>query len=103
VALEEAIKAFDNLWLACDCALGLFKPKTQIQEDWILKLKKFSDKYFEGNLKKTTYCLKDVSNWKLWCDLTREYKTVDYEKMIEEEDFTKPMEELACSGGKCEI
>ena len=73
------------------------------QCDWIRRAHQFADRYFEGDLRKTTYCLKDVSNWKLWCDLEREYKDVDYETLIEEENNVKINETLACSGGACEV
>ena len=47
--------------------------------------------------------MKDVYNWKEWVDLNREYKTVDYTNVIEEEDNVKPEQEWACSGGACEV
>ena len=101
--IEDCISSFSNLWLACDCSLGLFKTNGENQGKCIERVKRFADRYFTGNLKKATYLLKDVFNWKLWCDLQREYKNVNYEDLIEEEDFTKLEEELSCAGGKCEI
>lgn len=72
-------------------------------ERWLDRARRFSSSYFDDDLKKMSYCLKDVHNWKLWMDLVRTYKPVDYKKMVEEEDNTKPEAELACAGGACEI
>jgi len=46
--------------------------------------------------------MKDVYNYKLWTELQREYKDVDYTLLIENEDNTKLQEELSCAGGACE-
>ncbi len=100
--IETALDCFDNLWLACDCVLGLNETTLKRQDKWVEKAKSFAQKYF-SDLKTMTYCLKDVHNWKLWCDLKREYKNVDYTTMIEKEDNTKQEEESACAGGKCEL
>lgn len=129
--IVDGLHAFkDNLWKACDAALGrgepIHKPDlSRIREDfenakedaeymskvseyvmksdWVRRALQFSDRYFGGDVRLMTYCLKDVNNWKYWCDLRREYKPVDYTGMIEEEDNTKVQQEWACSGGACEI
>jgi len=73
------------------------------KRDWVRRAKQFSNRYFEGELKKMTYCLKDVNNLKLWHDLQREYIEVDYSKLHEETDETKLEENLACASGVCLI
>jgi len=133
----------DNLWNACDAALGtgipiyieelrnailnnndsekyvglnahdsnekleewLKKEIIQIEDkrDWIRRAKQFANRYFENDLKKMTYCLKDVNNLKLWHDLQREYKEVDYSKLYEDSDETKLEEAMACADGKCHL
>ena len=94
----------DNLWAACDTLLGLgVRPKGTSKKSWIKRCIKFSDKYMDGDIKKLTYCMKDVYNWKDWVDLKNQYKKVDYTQVIEEEDNVEPEQEWACSGGKCEI
>ena len=128
--IVDGLHAFDgNLWDACNAALGLGEPidipepsengkthtngkvgmhlnghsKSATKAEWVRRVKQFADRYCDGDLRRTTYLLKDVNNWKTWLDLTRQYKDVDYTALIEETDETKPMEEVACSGGKCEL
>ena len=94
----------DNLWAACDALLGIgSRAKGASKRDWIARCKKFARKYMDGDVKKLTYCMKDVYNWKEWVDLKREYNKVDYTEIIEEEDNVDPEQEWACSGGVCEL
>jgi hypothetical protein len=39
----------------------------------------------------------------LWNTLVSQYKHVDYKKLHEDEDETTLTQNLACSGGKCEL
>jgi ribonucleoside-diphosphate reductase alpha chain len=75
----------------------------KLKRDWIRRAKQFARRYFNDDLRKMTYCLKDVRNMKLWLDLNREYVDVDYTKLIEDRDNTKIQETVACGGGACEI
>ena len=120
--IEGALNSWDNnLWSACSdalrysAALKLTPEMTvdlqsreeiklsQKQVEWILRCAKYASKYFEDDLKKLTYCMKDVYNYKLWTELKREYQDVDYTDLIESEDNTELEQSLACSGGACEI
>ncbi len=125
--IVDGLKAFeDNLWKACDAVLGLGEEIKEPEEpdcnsisewneyssslqlynlkiDWIRRAKQFSDRYFEKDIKEMTYALKDVHNWKLWCDLNREYVDVDFSQMFEEEDNTTIQETIACANGQCSI
>ena len=66
-------------------------------------MKRFAKKYFDSDIKRLTYCMKDVYNWKEWVDMKRNYTSVDYTECTEQEDNTKLQQEVACSGGSCEI
>lgn len=103
--IEVALNLWeDNLWSACDSLLGIGeKIKGNGKKEWADRCKKFADRYFEGDLRKLTYCMKDVYNWKEWVDLSREYVAVDYTNVIEEQNNVKPEQEWACSGGVCEV
>jgi ribonucleoside-diphosphate reductase alpha chain len=104
--IEVALNLFeDNLWAACDAILGIGeKLKGQGKKEFADRCQRFADKYFEGDMRRLTYCMKDVYNWKEWVDLNREYKDVDFTSVIEETNNTKIEQEWACSGnGSCEI
>lgn len=101
--IEVALNIFGgDLWAACDVILGN-KQSSPNHLHFLNKAFRFAERYFGGDLKKMTYCLKDVYNWKKFVDLQREYKEVDYELLMEDKDNTKPLEEIACSGGACEV
>lgn len=103
--IVEGLDLFDgDLWGATDAVLGINPIKLTVEMDtWVNKVKKFAARYLEGNIKKTTYLMKDVYNAKRWQDLTREYKEVDYTECLEDEDNTKPEQEIACAGGSCTL
>jgi ribonucleoside-triphosphate reductase len=103
--IEVALNLWeDNLWAACEALLGLGKKaKGNGKKIWAERCNKFSQKYMGGDLKKLSYCMKDVYNWKEWVDMKREYKTVEYTECLETQDNTKLEQELACAGGVCEI
>lgn len=74
--------------------------------DWVRRANQFADRYFGGNKRKMTYCIKDVANWKIWCDLKREYKEIDWSEVVEDNETVidiGTMGAVACSGGRCEI
>jgi ribonucleoside-diphosphate reductase alpha chain len=104
----------NNLWAACSdllmyqtaerlvgqsCVITAEKQKIT----WIDRCNKYAGKYFDGDIKRLTYCMKDVYNYKLWTELQREYQPVDYTTLIESEDNTQLEQALSCSGGSCEI
>jgi ribonucleoside-diphosphate reductase alpha chain len=129
--IELALQAFDgDLWKACDFVLSndaictgatvahargkngstynafdLSKTYRQAANrmEFAGRVIKFADKYLEGDVKKLTYCMKDVYNWKLYYDIRRDFVEVDYTKMIELEDNTQPLNEVSCAGGACLI
>ena len=140
--IVDGLKAFedypfgsDNLWVACDYALGVRGPLPSemdrpeyparrefdaladyfsqlkgweswfLKQDWIRRIRQFSQRYFGGDLKRATYCLKHVSLWKTFVDLRREYKAVDWKDYTEEESMLEAdtLGAQACSGGACEL
>jgi ribonucleoside-triphosphate reductase (thioredoxin) len=77
--------------------------KLKEKRDWVRRAKQFAKRYFDNDMRKMTYCLKDVNNIKLWLDLNREYVEVDYTQLEELTDETKIQETVACGGGACEL
>jgi len=104
--IELALNAFDNnLWAACDY-VSLNQAKENDSKDkllFVMKMKNFAGKYFDGDTKRLTYCMKDVYNWKIYCDLFNSFKKVDYTQLCETEDNTTGIEEISCAGGACLI
>jgi ribonucleoside-triphosphate reductase len=104
--IELGLNAFDNnLWAACDYVTLNQAHKDHPESKLILvtKMKNFAGKYFNGDVKRLTYCMKDVYNWKLYCDLFNGFKKVDYTQLLETEDNTTGIEEISCAGGACLI
>lgn len=124
--IVDGLHAFGDLWAACTVALGIAavdEPKEpngdstledhrkweedhntwSLKMDWVRRVKQFAERYCDGDVRRTTYLLKHVNNWKLWLDLKRDYVEVDYADFFESEDNTKPMDSIACAGGKCEL
>jgi ribonucleoside-diphosphate reductase alpha chain len=78
-------------------------PNIKLKRDWVRRTKQFARRYFDDNVRKMTYCLKDVNNIKLWHDLHREYVEVDYTQLLENSDNTIIDQTIACAGGSCDI
>lgn len=127
----------NNLWSACDTLLGVGEPVGEFMEaptypvkatnkslaqyfiardeysewfykhDWVRRANQFAERYFDGDVRRMTYCLKHVSLWKTWCDLKREYVEVDWSKAVEEDETFVDADTLAsqaCVGPKgCDI
>ena len=74
-----------------------FRPPRRVLRT-ILRLK-----YFEDDLRRLTYCMKDVYNWKIYKDLYDSFSKVDYTQLLETEDNTTGIEEISCAGGACLI
>jgi ribonucleoside-diphosphate reductase alpha chain len=104
--IELALNTFNNnVWAACDY-VSMNQAKDGDSSDkllFITKMKNFAGKYFNGDIKKLTYCMKDVYNWKIYCDLLNTFNKVDYTQLLETEDNTAGIEEVSCAGGACLI
>lgn len=114
--IELAMQGFGDLWDACKFCLNedyrqsFFTTTSPENYDKLgdmlrfqEKMEKFAQKYFNNDVKRLTYCMKDVYNWKLYLDLQNSFKPVDYSLLVEDEDNTKVEETVACAGGACEI
>lgn len=86
-------------------AKGVYVVNSQ-KIDWIRRANQFSVRYFGGDRRKMTHCLKHLYSFKLWLDLTREYKEIDWVTVVENEEEFVSADTLAaqgCAGGKCEF
>lgn len=109
--LVQGIEAFGNLWAACDCVLGIGEQLTPQnhdnlnKHDFVRRSKKFAKNFFDGDLKRMTYCLKDVYNIHKWEKITRNLKRVNWEKAVTQNVLVDAdtLASQACAGGVCEI
>jgi ribonucleoside-triphosphate reductase len=104
--IELGLNAFNNnLWAACDYVTlnQANKNDDESKLKFVTKMKNFAGKYFDGDTRRLTYCMKDVYNWKIYCDLFNSFKKVDYTQLSETEDNTVGIEEISCAGGACLI
>lgn len=111
--ITSGLDAFaGNLWMACATAIGngldisQETHETMLKRDWVRRFKKFSDSYFDGNLKQTEYCLKDVYNNHKWHTIQRSITPLDFTKTLTAKKYTDidTMAAAACSSpAGCEI
>jgi len=104
--IELGLNAFHlNLWAACDYMTleQATEEDSEAKKLFATKMNRFAKKYFDGDLRRLTYCMKDVYNWKFYMDLYDSFKKVDYTQLLETEDNTVGIEEISCAGGACLI
>lgn len=107
-----ALQAFgNNLWMACDTALGFglkLDPEDSsdlLKRDWVRRVKKFAERNFEGDVMKLTFMLKDCHNLHKWVGINNNFVDVDFSKDLSQQSYTEvdTMGSQACAGGVCEI
>ena len=111
--IVDALHCFnDNLWIACDTVKGkglnLSDDSTSnaaLKKDWVRRAKKYAENYFEGDLDKMTYGLKDCYNLHKWLTIVRDLKPINFATDISKKEFVDvdTLGSQACSGGACEI
>lgn len=110
--IVEALHAFnDNLWMACDTVLGFGlkldsdDAKDLLKRDWVRRAKKYAQNYFEGDLLKMTFCLKDCYNLHKWISIAKNLKDLDFSQDLSQQKYTEvdTMGSAACAGGVCSL
>jgi len=110
--IVDGCHAFNNnLWLACDTALGMGMTLNEedsdhlLMRDWVRRAKKFAKTYFGGDMLKMTFCLKDVHNLHRWESITLSIKPIDFTTQLDKQVYTEvdTMGAQGCSGGMCEV
>lgn len=101
----------NNLWDACqavgnkDFELSGTREQVLLKEYWVKRAKKFAKNYFKGDVNKMIYCLKDVHLFHKWETVSRQFKDVDFNKILTRPTYKDVNEfsAMSCSGGSCEI
>jgi len=80
--------------------------QTAAKLDWARRAQQFAERYFAGDLRRATYCLKHVSLWHTWLTLKRTHQEIDWSTVVEETETHVAADTLAaqaCAGGQCEL
>jgi ribonucleoside-diphosphate reductase alpha chain len=115
--IVDGLHAFDNnLYLACNTVKGIGLDLKESGEDhvkhalcvdWVRRFHKFSNNYFEDDIKITMDCIKDVYLFHKWNKIQNCLRdnNIDWKTDLTEKQFVDidTMGAVACAGGVCEI
>ena len=110
--IVDGLAAFNNnLWLACDTAMGFGETlqedchKHLLKNDWVRRFHKFAGNYLAGNTLVASNCLKDVYNLHKWEKINLNYSNINWSEELKSKDAiaVDTLGAVACSGGVCEI
>lgn len=102
-----------NLWDACNLILDEKKEipisgtreQVMLKKYWLQRAKKFAKNYFKNDLNKLVYCIKDVHLFHKWKVVNRNFKEVDFSKILDKPEYKDVNEfgAMSCGGGACEL
>jgi len=109
--IVDGLRAFnDNLWDASSAVLfhreNYNNAGQEDKKEFVRRATQFAERYFEGDIRKMTYCLKHVQLWKKWLDIKRTHKIIEWGDVKEiNETFVDAttLAGQACAGGACLI
>lgn len=110
--IVDGLHYFNNdLWTACDMIVNPdikisgTKEQVMLKKYWLSRTKKFANNFFNGDMQKMIYCLKDIHLLHKWEVINRDFKPVDFGKILSKPRFKDigDFSAQACSGGACEI
>lgn len=110
--IVDGLHAFDNdLWLACAVGSGHGKQPSQegshdlFKRDWVRRLHKFANSFFDGNMERATLCLKDCYLLHKWNSINRGLQAIDFSAILSEPVYVdaSSLGGQACAGGVCEV
>lgn len=112
----DGLHSFEgDFWKACDCVLDKEKAikidgtriAVLVKKDWLRRAKQFAKRFFRGNLKEMTYCLKDIHLYHKWVKINREVMKddIDFSKLDLKPEYidVDTTGAVACAGGQCEL
>lgn len=109
--IVEGLHAFNNnLWMASDTAMGFGMKLTDdssdlLKRDWVRRFKKFAENFFDGDVQKTSFCLKDCFNLHKWVGIQRTLQAIDFASKLSEKELVDvdTLGSQGCAGGACEV
>lgn len=104
--IVDALKAFSNLWIACMTAKGYGEAfdnedsSSLLKRDWIRRFNSFAKNYFNGDIDKTEYCLKDIYLLHKWEKIQMNLAPIDWSNQLKEKKYVDidTMGAAACMG-----
>ena len=104
----DVYKGFSDLWTGIKVAIKNPEGRGELSDlraDWIRRYKKFAENYFDGDLKETEYCLKDVFLLHKWSKIQQNLEPIDFVNGLTTKKYidVDTMGSQACIGGACEI
>lgn len=110
--IVDALHAFDeNLWQACDTAMGFgIKLSAEdsadlLKRDWVRRFNQFANNFFNGDVQKTSFCLKDCHNLHKWVKIQKNIKEINFASELKSKAFVDvdTLASQGCAGGACEV
>jgi ribonucleoside-diphosphate reductase alpha chain len=109
--IAEGLHLFNNdLWKACSVAMSVKEPLGEGEADvpeneWVHSFLKFAATFFDGDLEKTSFCLKDCYNLQKWAEIVDSMQEIDFSTLLNEQKYVDAdtLASQACAGGVCEI
>lgn len=108
--IVDALSVYGNLWTAVDSVLFNNIERSVHEEakehvlknDWNRRFMKYAATYFDGDLKKASYCLKDVYNLHKWYKIQNNFKDISWEGALKAKEYVdiNTMGASACVGVK---
>lgn len=87
-----------------NCVIDHLKHKVESRLDWVRRFNNFAEKYLNGDVTLTAYCLKHVDAYHKWQHICR-MKKVDYSNITWDQPLKEAGSEIAtaCANGACSI
>lgn len=110
--IVDGLHAFtNNLWQACDTALGFGLKLNEddasdlLKRDWVRRFLKFADNFFQGDTTTASFCLKDCYNLHKWVSIQKSMKEIDFADALAQKQFVDAdtLASQGCAGGACEV
>lgn len=109
--IVDGLHAFNNnLWLACDTAMGFGMQLSEgsedlLKRDWVRRFAKFAENYFNGDEQRASFCLKDCFNLHKWESIMRTLEEIDFSTALSKQVYVDAdtLASQACAGGVCEV
>jgi len=107
----DALKCFDNLWIACSTARGfgedlsLESSDNAMKQDWVRRFNNFADNYLDSDSVKAEHCLKDAFLLHKWNKIQKNLKPIEWRNDLTAKKYVDvdTIASAACVGGACEI